>query len=129
MRSLALAALLLVGVHSRLFGLPLWFEPNQGQAHPSVQFLSRSIYLGSGRAAIDAGGDKPLVMSLIGARRDVVPEGLEPLPGVTSYFIGNDPSKWHAGVQHFAKVRYRDVYPGIGLIYYATRKAGWSTIS
>jgi uncharacterized protein (TIGR03437 family) len=98
--------------------LPLWFEPNLGQAHASVQFLSRSVYLGSGKAAIHAGGEKPLVMSLAGARKGVVPEGLEPLPGITSYFIGNDPKKWRSGVPHFAKVRYKDIYPGIDLIYY-----------
>jgi hypothetical protein len=97
---------------------PLWFEPNQGQAHATVHFLSRNVYLGSGRAAIHAAGDKPVVMSLVGARSDVVPEGLEPLPGITSYFIGNDPKKWRSGVPHFAKVRYKDIYPGIDLIYY-----------
>jgi uncharacterized protein (TIGR03437 family) len=113
-----LAFFAFICAHPRLMAVPLWFEPNQGQAHASVQFLSRSIYLGSGRAAIHTGGNKPLVMSLIGARRDIVPEGLEPLPGITSYFIGNDPNKWHGGVQHFAKVRYRDVYPGIDLIYH-----------
>lgn len=100
--------------------VPLWFEPNQGQVHPSVQFITRSAYLGSNCLAIHAGADKPVVMELIGARKHIRAEGLDLQPGISSYFIGNDPSKWHAGVPHYARVRYRDVYPGIDLVYYGT---------
>jgi uncharacterized protein (TIGR03437 family) len=98
--------------------IPLWFEPNQGQVHPSVQFITQSAYLGSTRLAIHSGGDKPVVMELIGVRKDMRAEGLDLQPGISSYFVGNDASKWHPGIPHFARVRYRDVYPGIDLIYY-----------
>jgi len=98
--------------------LPLVFEPNQGQAHPSVQFLNSSIYLGAGQASIRGDAKGPVVMRLIGARKNTRAEGLDLQPGITSYFIGRDPRKWHAGVPHYAKVRYRDIYPGIDVIYY-----------
>ncbi|MER3426346.1 MAG: hypothetical protein C4299_04200 [Thermoleophilia bacterium] len=32
-----------------------------------------------------------------------------------SYFLGNDPAKWHADVPVWAGVRYVDLYPGIDL--------------
>lgn len=44
--------------------------------------------------------------------------GLDPLPGKTNYFIGNDPKKWHTDVPSFAKVKYENIYPGIDLIFY-----------
>jgi len=102
--------------------LPLMFEPNQGQAHPNVQFLSSSIYLGAGQASIRADDKGPVVMRLIGARKNARAEGLDLQPGITSYFIGRDPRKWHAGVPHYAKVRYRDIYPGIDIVYYGNAK-------
>jgi len=109
---------LLVLIHSRLMALPLWFEPNQGQAHHSVQFLSRGVYLGSNQAAIQIDGTEPVVMTLAGARPTARAEGLDAQPGITSYFLGNDPKKWHSGVPHYARVLYNNVYPGIDLVYY-----------
>jgi uncharacterized protein (TIGR03437 family) len=112
---------LLFGFASKAMSLPLFFEPNVGQSHPSVQFLSRGAYLGSDRAAIQVGDDGPVVMTLAGARA-VRAEGLDLQPGITSYFLGNDPGKWRSGVPHYARVRYRNVYPGIDLIYYHNAK-------
>ncbi len=45
-------------------------------------------------------------------------EGSKPLPGVTSYFLGQDRSRWRSGLKEFAAVQYRQVYPGIDLVYY-----------
>ena len=102
---------------SSMQAVPLWFEPNQGQAHASVQFLSRDVYLASNKAPIPVDDGKPIVLSLVGAR-SVNAEGLDPQPGITSYFVGNDPNKWRSGVPHFARVRYEDIYRGIDLVYY-----------
>jgi len=44
--------------------------------------------------------------------------GLDRLPGVSNYFIGNDRRKWRANVPSYARVELRDVYPGIDLVYY-----------
>jgi uncharacterized protein (TIGR03437 family) len=76
------------------------------------------VYLSSNKAAIPAEGDKPIVMDLIGAHKNVRAEGLDPQPGITSYFLGNDPKKWRPGVPHFARVQYRNIYPGIDVVYY-----------
>jgi len=103
--------------------LPLYFEPNQGQAHPQVEFLSRGngalSYL-TGHDAIFTVGGSPVRMHLAGAAA-AKPEGMDRLPGVSSYFRGQDSSKWHTGIPQFAKVRYHDVYPGIDLVYYGTK--------
>jgi Beta-propeller repeat len=57
-------------------------------------------------------------MKLIGANPKAQIEGLDRLPGISNYFIGNDPKKWRTNIPHYAKVRYLDVYPGIDLVYY-----------
>ncbi|MBZ5606138.1 MAG: SBBP repeat-containing protein, partial [Acidobacteriia bacterium] len=47
------------------------------------------------------------------------PEGELPLAGVSNYFIGNDPAAWIRGAEHFGRVRYRRIYPGVDLVFHA----------
>ncbi|HKT49099.1 MAG TPA: SBBP repeat-containing protein, partial [Candidatus Angelobacter sp.] len=47
-------------------------------------------------------------------------EAEQPLPGVSNYLIGRNPSGWRMGVHHFARVRYRDLYPGVDLLLYGS---------
>jgi hypothetical protein len=44
------------------------------------------------------------------------------LPGRTNYFIGNDPGKWHANVPRYARISYRDVYPGVSMAFYGVQR-------
>jgi uncharacterized protein (TIGR03437 family) len=103
--------------------LPLYFEPNQGQAHPGVEFLSRGhgalSYLTDDGAVFTVGGS-PVKMRLAGSKASK-PEGMDRLPGISSYFRGQDKSKWRTGIPQFAKVRYRNVYPGIDLVFYGNQ--------
>ena len=57
-------------------------------------------------------------MRLLGANPAPRVLGAEELPGKANYFIGNDPSQWRTNVPTYAKVRHKDVYPGIDLVYY-----------
>jgi len=54
------------------------------------------------------------------AQPQIVASG--PLPGHSNYFIGNDRSQWHANVAQFARVSYRDVYPGVDMAFYGGEK-------
>ena len=49
-----------------------------------------------------------------------VPEGL--LPGKVNYIVGKDPKKWEIGLPTFARVRYRNVYPGVDVVYYGNQQ-------
>jgi Domain of unknown function DUF11/Beta-propeller repeat len=123
-------------------GLPLMFEPNQGQANldqndSRVRFLARgkgyAMTFGPEGAAVsllsrpsgkhDSESQKaePLRMKLVGADQHASVTGAEPLPGKTNYFLGNDPSKWRHDVPQFAQVRYEDIYPGINLVFYGNQ--------
>jgi hypothetical protein len=121
--------------------LPLMFEPNQGQTDPRVRFLARGsgygLYLTGNEAVLAlqpsaleasaANSEHPATrtsvvrMKLIGAASSSDPVGDVQLPGRSNYFIGNDPAKWHRDIPQFARVRYRDVYPGIDLVYYGNQ--------
>src|SRR5216117_694021 len=129
--------------------LPLLFEANRGQTHKDVHFLSRGpgygLYLTAGEAVLvlakpnpdakrDAHGTSEqreakaraksvaLRMSLVGAAHEPVVSGLEEQPGKANYLIGKDPAKWRTNVPTYAKVHYREVYPGIDLVYYGNQR-------
>jgi hypothetical protein len=61
-------------------------------------------------------------MQLLGSNPAARASGDERLPGSVNYFRGNDPSKWRPQIPTFARVKYQDVYPGIGLVYYGNQK-------
>jgi uncharacterized repeat protein (TIGR01451 family) len=75
----------------------------------------------AGKAAL-ATPPSTVRLQLIGANIAARAEGLDPLPGKSNYFVGNDPAKWHTDVSTYAKVRYTNVYPGIDLLYYGNQE-------
>src|SRR5437899_1286615 len=128
--------------------LPLSFEANQGQTEPQVKFLARgsgcSLFLTSTEAVLmltktdaharhripgearlvepEKGAGTVLRMKLLGANPAPAVAGVGELPGKSNYFVGNDPKKWRANVLTYAKVEYRDVYPGVNLVYYGNQR-------
>ncbi|MGD9730500.1 MAG: hypothetical protein AB7L09_10120 [Nitrospira sp.] len=130
--------------------LPLSFEANHGQWDPAVQFITRGrghqLFLTPNEAvlALRTGQDKPdrrernttphtassspppsshsvVRMSFAGADPQAEMVGLEPLPGIVNYFIGDDPTKWRTNIPTYQKVGYKDLYPGIDLVYYGNQ--------
>jgi hypothetical protein len=59
-----------------------------------------------------------LRMQIAGANPKPLVGGLEKLPGKVNYFLGNKPGKWLTDIPLYRRVRYRDVYPGIDLVFY-----------
>ena len=59
-----------------------------------------------------------LRMRLAGANPHAQIEGIDEMRAKANYFIGNDPKKWRTDVPMYAKVRYRNIYPGIDLVFY-----------
>jgi len=53
---------------------------------------------------------------LSGANQEARGQAEDKLPGYSNYLFGSDPAKWIAYVDHYAKVRYPGVYPGIDLL-------------
>jgi beta-propeller repeat-containing protein len=107
--------------------LPLSFEPNRGQSDPRVKFMARSqgltLFLTSTDAVLVT-REAALKMRVLGANPDAVAEGLDELPGRIHSLIGRDPRKWRTDGRAYARVLYREIYPGIDLAYYGTRRQG-----
>lgn len=110
-----------------LAGLPIAFEPNRGQAENSTQFIARTPDL-----AIDFSSAGPrlrwrahksesagsLEIHFPGANRQPKIEGEVPLAGAGNYFIGNDPAGWITDLPTYGRLRYRQIYPGVDLVFY-----------
>lgn len=58
----------------------------------------------------------------VGSNPNPVLEGLDQLTGKSNYLMGDDPKRWHTNIPQFASVKYRDVYPGVDLIYHSDRE-------
>jgi hypothetical protein len=82
------------------------------------------------RASLPAAADKletaklstTVRMRMAGSATTPQIEGLELLPGKANYFVGSDPKNWRANVPLFAKVKVRDIYPGVDLVYYGNQR-------
>ncbi|MBI3667218.1 MAG: SBBP repeat-containing protein [Acidobacteria bacterium] len=122
-------------VISPFWNSPLSFEPNQGQTHSQVRFLARgrshTLFLTAADAVLTLHGPAEpktsapsatvVRISLVGANPAPRIEAADPLPGISNYYIGNDPQKWRTHIPHYARVAYRDVYPGVSLVYYGNQ--------
>lgn len=131
--------------------LQLYFEANQGQLDRHVKYGARGkgydLFLTSTEAVLAlrkpsavqadeasavgtpnkdvharASEFAVLRMKLVDARAQSHVGGVDELPGKSNYFIGNDPSKWRTNVPHYARVQYKDIYPGVNLIYYGHQR-------
>jgi Beta-propeller repeat len=116
-----------------LGALPLIFEPNAGQADASVKFVSHGAGYG---LFFDAEGavlgmrtsasqqkkqQRWLRMKLVDENHSAAIMGENPLPGKSNYLIGNDPNHWRRGIPQFGRVEYKNVYPGIDLVFYGNQ--------
>jgi len=127
--------------------LPISFEANEGQMDPRVHFSSRgggyNLFLTPNETVVvvnKSSSSKPkpfsrdeatapvrvetavLKMKLRGANDSPQIVGVDPLPGKSNYFIGNDPMKWRTDVPNYAKVKYEQIYRGVDMVYYGSRR-------
>jgi hypothetical protein len=132
--------------------LPLSFESNQGQTNGQVRFLTHNgdsaLFLTPTEAvfampaqpirrsaaqtslhprpkaqrAAEVSARVALRMQMVGANSSASILQQQPLPGRVNYFLGKDPSKWHADVPTFGRVGFQGVYPGVDLVYYGNQR-------
>jgi len=114
---------------------PQSFEPNRGQAPDGVDFISHGpgytlslapqeadLQLVAPESLHRQGKNTTVRMKWLGANKCSSAEGSELQTGRSNYLIGNNPSAWRTDLPHFGRVRYNDVYPGIGVVYYGNHQ-------
>jgi hypothetical protein len=112
----------LAGLTTAASSLPIAFEPlADGSGYWSRGDGYNFIVTKHGADILPRGAGVGLHVTLEGSRSRT-PQGVDPLPGHSNYFIGNDVSRWRREIPHFAKVDCGEVYPGVHLIYYGNKK-------
>jgi hypothetical protein len=118
--------------------MPLYFIANEGQLDPQVAYYVRgkdktlyftpsglTMVLGGPKDTKPAGPEGPgpqrwvVKLNFVGADEKVRPVGEGDAGAVISYFRGK-PEEWHTGVPTYARLVYRDLWPGIDLVYSGT---------
>ncbi|SRR5581483_242699 len=106
----------------------LQFEANQGQSSPEVKFLVHAdkyalwLTADGGLLSMNSSSAKRAArerirMHLLNANPSARVGGEELQPGVSNYLIGPS-SNWKTGISNYAKVRYKEIYNGIDLVYH-----------
>jgi hypothetical protein len=122
-------------IAERLGKLPMSFELNKGQTAAPVKFISRGLgyqlFLTGNEAVLklqkphapdsDVREGSVLRLKMIGANTAPHAEGQDELPGKVNYFNGNDPERWLRNLPTYARVNFKDVYPGIDMLYYGNQ--------
>jgi hypothetical protein len=112
-----------------LEGVPAWFEPNQGPCGEKVKYYARgagyTVRLeesGAVLSLVDGASSASLRIALVGGNPKPAVEAADQQASHTDYFLGNQPRAWKRNVPHFARVRYRNAYPGIDVVYFGAGK-------
>src|SRR5262245_13453847 len=103
--------------------VPLVFEENRGQTDARVRFLARTVdgtLFVTPQDSVLRVRDGAVRSRFVGASASPRVESEEPLAGRANYFLGDDPAGWITGVPTCARVRCRDVYPGIDVVWHGS---------
>jgi len=117
-------------VEAMLDRLPLAFEANTGKFDRRVKFLARGhgqkVFVTSDGMVLALGSDAWVALEFQGRNTEAKSEGVEKLDGITNYFIGDESSpfnsKYFTNIPNFARVRQQQIYPGIDVVYYGSRR-------
>jgi hypothetical protein len=103
--------------------LPLAFVPNRGQTDARVRYSAQqggmSVFFTRTEAVLALAKGKrgaALALRFLGASPAAI-EGLRQGTGTVNYLLGNDPAKWHSGLPTYGQVVYRNLWPGVDLVF------------
>src|SRR5580704_7309788 len=87
---------------SQISPVQMAFEANEGQTDARVHYVAHgdgyTLFLTSDEAVISLASESALRMRIAGANSNPEVTASGVLPGVSNYFIGNNPRHWHTNV-------------------------------
>src|SRR5271170_7408564 len=98
--------------------VPLSFER---ATSGNLRWVARGVgyRLAVGAADVEVGlKDEQLRIRFVGGNAGARSAGQDRLPGKVNYFVGSDPKAWLHDIPTYQRVRYKDVYPGIDMVWY-----------
>ncbi len=103
--------------------LPILFEENRGQEDYRVKYVAHEGSLrvrfapDSVNFLVPSTRQESLTLKFIGVRGSQI-EAVDRQDAQVNYLIGSDPKHWHTHIQTFRRLKYRDLYPGIDVVFY-----------
>jgi hypothetical protein len=120
MNALRLAVLVLTFSVPVFAGRPLVFTQNDGQFPSTVRYAAdctdHRVYFERQRVIFSFG----LALRFVGANSEIDVQGEMPLAAKVNYLIGNDPARWRRAAPTYSEVTYRNVWPGIDLLFHGS---------
>ncbi len=121
------------GVRAGYGRIPLQFIPNEGQVSGHAAFYvrggDRTIYfaaegltfalVGPRETGSETAGRWVVKLDFVDANPEAVPASLETSGATVSFFKGR-PGDWKTGLRTSSRIVYRELWPGIDLLYYGT---------
>ncbi|WP_336247823.1 SBBP repeat-containing protein [Methanothrix soehngenii] len=113
-------------IDAAMLKLPLSFIENRGQSPEDVKFMVRidgpmvlftpsevvfRLSCGNNSSEVHMSFENSSPGEIIGE---------EQLPGRANFFLGNDTSQWISDIPTFGAIRYKELYPGVDLVFKGT---------
>ncbi|MGZ5468200.1 MAG: DUF7948 domain-containing protein [Candidatus Aminicenantales bacterium] len=117
-------------IHTDFGKVPLSFIPNKGQVDGQAVFYvpgkDKTIYFTAEGLTFVLHGQREstpkrwvVKLDFVGSNPEAVPTSFEESGAVISYFKGK-PDAWKTGLSASSRIIYRELWPGIDLMYYGT---------
>jgi len=104
--------------------LPLSFVPNAGQLDARFRYVAQmggSGFYFTQREAVfkfpSKSGGLVLRLGFVGANPGAAIASQVAKTGTVNYLIGKDPARWHTNLPTYGEIVYRDLWPGIDLVF------------
>ena len=99
---------------------------NAGQTDRRVRYSAQGgrplglphAHGGDALAPASGQGGVALALRFLGANPNVAIHGERLGPGRVNYLLGNDPAKWHTGLRTYERVVYRNLWPGVDMVFH-----------
>jgi len=106
--------------------MPLTFEWRAAEAGgpPFVAHISgNTLAFAASGTVIEGSGfhQSKAILQFVGARAKVQPQAVGSQTATANYLMGRRPEQWRTGVPLYRKIKYRNLYSGIDLIYYGNQ--------